>query len=74
MSIRVGDRIAIKDKMIRWCDGRTSPAWCVAPGVTFEVLEVKRVEPGVLRVVIGNHNGTPGKITYGVTGAILVRG
>lgn len=73
MSIRVGQRIRICDYRITWENGQSSPAWCCAPGVTFEVIQVTQKAPGVLRVVIGNHNANNGKITRGVTGAILVQ-
>ena len=71
-SLSVGDRISINDYTIHWEDGRTSPSWCVEPGRTFEVIEIKEKPNGIYRVVIGNHRLNDGPITEGVTGAILV--
>ena len=71
--LKVGDRVSIRDRTIHWENGQTSPAWCVEPGRTFEVIQISaRRSDGTYRVVIGNHRLNNGPITKGVTGAIIV--
>ena len=72
MSFYENNRISLNGIADTWEDGSRIPSWCFAPGVTFRIQEVKRQPNGMLRVVVGDHTGTPGKITYGTTGAFLV--
>jgi hypothetical protein len=69
--VHVGQRVGFNAIGGHWENGASMPNWLSSPQINFEVIEVTRKGSG-WRVVVGNPNDN-GRVTKGVTGAIIVR-